>query len=211
MPSIGYHDVTINSHFWGTTSKGNVQLCVGVTFASGESMTGYVYFTPATCRSPGLRDDGAPKRSMAERALNALGYDGDPRNAQRQIGPDDLVDNVVRAHVVKQDEKYGGGVKINGFYEAVQRAEPEIVNKELDRLFDLEQQPADGWDDDEDDTPPEPPHLKPGDRGYDVPTKEMMDEADAEDAAAGKCPKCGAVDAKKPMDHQDTCPDYAPF
>lgn len=170
MPDLtaGEHTGIVTNTFWGTSAKGKLKLCVTVEIG-GMPITGDIYFTPGTCRSPGDHDDGSPKRSFAERQLNAIGYVGDPRVARRHIVDGDLVGSSVGVRLKADDYWDDGRLKVDSFCE---RADDEMVDAELSKLFDPEQQPSDGWDDDEAKPKPEPepePTTPPAIPNDDVP------------------------------------------
>ena len=117
----GFYDAVVVHHQWMKSSKKQtlgLQVDVDVRNAEGQTkaMTGYIWFSPKTMESKGFRDDGTPHRSMAERALNAIGYEGEFGDA-RDIGVSvDLRHKEARVRLKNETYNEETRLKISGFY-----------------------------------------------------------------------------------------------
>lgn len=143
------YPAVVTSHFFYASQGGTLGLMVTaeVTNAKGETqeVKGTFWFTkktkkgkPGTMVSPGNHADGTPKRSRAERALNALGYKGalsDMMEITEEDGGISLVGNQFLAALEMDTYQNRNELKIAFFNDVSSRVSKESVGNAVADLL----------------------------------------------------------------------------
>ena len=135
-----YPAVVCDTYLFKTEKTGAWGLNVAATATNAKNETeefrGVIWFSPKCVASPGVHKDGTPKLSMAQRALNAIGFTF-PLNEVKRIGVEggiSLVGNKFSAALDVDDRGDGGTLKIAFFNDVNRRPPQEAVDSFFDTL-----------------------------------------------------------------------------